>query len=746
MIYDEINKIPKLPQQIVDAINENTLAIFIGAGVSRIIGCASWEELTNDLIKSCFSHDFINFKEKEALRELDPKKKITICNCILKENELESEFVNIIKEALKPNPDLKASYEIYDELYLLRGIFVTTNADDCFSDRFERIVCKDEDFKLARYENKIDRSLLYNIHGSISEPSTLVFTVPQYLKKYNTSGFKDFMVELFSGKYVILFVGYGLEEFEVLDYLITKFNSTTEYEKKHFILLAYYKSEKHILDFDRYYYDSLGITVLPYEKDEKGYNQLYEVIKDWSKEINQLLPYLYNSFDEIDKVIANFDKLSAKRIFQIIKNDEPQRNHFFEALASCDDPFPWLKPLTERNYFDPKNNPHPIKISEKDRYYFEVRYWSILGYLKNLATKNVAKSDAELTKNISQIIDSIFEYRDKNGMRIENYRTDSILIDVIFKLPVEMIEEKHIIFIENALKSKINKTFITSQIYRVAFPFLISNKKKDLLLKLLNMIFNYEKSDTFYKYSSMVEDHWLSKAVFEFRTKIAELCGMNAAEMVLHKIEEIVSEDETQFRTASITTIENSGQNLIRDKYAYQFVSFVRDIFESTDPEVLKPVILDLLSKSHPIFRRIAIHTISYHYNFLNKIFWELDFNPIDDYSLKHEIYELLSKNCLCFSADQLSTVTTWIESANYYADNRQLSYRDKYLAYNKKYWFFSIIKTNDPNILSLYLKYDEINPKVVSHPGDLIHIETYEGDVSPINESELLTIPPAVS
>ena len=396
-----------------------------------------------------------------------------------------------------------------------------------------------------------------------------------------------------------------------------------ESEIKHFLLQPYFRGESRILEFDRVYYRSLGITVLPYEKDEKGYDQLYEVLKHWNSEINQVSTHLYNSFREIDKVIANFDDISANRIFQIIKNDEPQRNYFFETLASCNDPFPWLKPLHEKDYFNPKENPSPQQISDRDRYYFEVKYWNILGYLKNVSTKNAANPSIEITEILSQIVDLIFEYRDENGIRIENYRTDSILIYIMFKLPADVIEKKHIEFIENALNSKINRAFITLQIYEVVFPFLIFNKKKDLLLKLLNVIFKYEKTNDVYKYSSLIEDHWLSEAVSNYKREIARLCGVEAAEIVLHKIEEIVSEDDTQFRTFSITTIEHSDQNIKEEDYAYQFVSFIRDIFETVDPETLKPILPNLLSKPHPIFKRIAVHTINYHYSLLQEIFWD---------------------------------------------------------------------------------------------------------------------------
>lgn len=99
MANDKIIPIPKLPEQIIDAVNRDTLAIFIGAGVSRIIGCASWEKLANDLIESCFSNSCINFKEKETLHTYDPKKSITICKFILTENGLESEFNKVINKS-----------------------------------------------------------------------------------------------------------------------------------------------------------------------------------------------------------------------------------------------------------------------------------------------------------------------------------------------------------------------------------------------------------------------------------------------------------------------------------------------------------------------------------------------------------------------------------------------------------------------------------------------------------------------
>ena len=67
--------------------------------------------------------------------------------------------------------------------------------------------------------------------------------------------------------------------------------------------------------------------------------------------------------------------------------------------------------------------------------------------------------------------------------------------------------------------------------------------------------------------------------------------------------------------------------------------------------------IINLIKKDHPIFKRIALHTINRHYRDLNELFWKWENNPLDEVWLEHEIYELLKKNCTSFTKRQLNQV-----------------------------------------------------------------------------------------
>jgi hypothetical protein len=309
MTEDIILPIPLVPPGIFKAVNDKKLAVFVGAGVSQIMGCMGWEELARRLVTKCASikidgSPYLNFRETEILaRYNDHKKAITICYEIMKNSGYEEEFFEVLKKSFEPDKEHSSYRDIYKQLYGLRGLFITTNADQHFDALFnpDRIVYKDF------YPNALDPTKLYHIHGSIRERESLVFTVPHYIKRYREENFQQFLKQIF-GQYTVLFVGYGMNEFELLDFIITKYDSSDPKERKHFILLPFYSGEEAALKFDKYYYNRMGISVVAYQKDENGYNQLYEVVKDWDAKIIQQSTYLYDSYKEIEEVVDQYGK------------------------------------------------------------------------------------------------------------------------------------------------------------------------------------------------------------------------------------------------------------------------------------------------------------------------------------------------------------------------------------------------------------------------------------------------------
>ena len=741
-----IDKIPPVPNEIIDAVNNESLAVFIGAGVSRIIGCMGWDELAQNLVKKCFSTKkkdgslFINFKEKELLlQNKDHKKTITICHHLLKKNDLENIFYKELIKSLKADKNLLKSQNIYDELYRLRGLFITTNADKCFDKKFEptRIVYNEENFT----PSNIDRSKLYHIHGSILDKKSLIFTISQYIQRYNVEEFKLFLGKIFT-EYVVLFVGYGMSEFELLDFLITKYDSNKRKELKHFMLLPFYIGEENILDFEQYYYNSMGIRVMAYEKDEKGYAQLYEVIKSWNSTINQTSTYLYDSYQEIEDVVNNYEENRAAKIFQIIKNDKPQENYFLKKLTSSNNPFPWLKPLKEKGFFSPGNNPLPQEVPDKKG--FTILRWNVLGYLENVGLQNAKKPSNEVTKLLLDIVNSIVNYRSEAGERIDNNWTDWFIVKIIFTLPIKNITKEHIKFIGTALKSEQDTTLVAAEIGRIVLPKLINNKAKELLLKLFDVILEYQNSNKGItgEYISTMDDIWLTKALKRHKLAIAKLCGIEAAKIAINIIRSILNEDKSQFNYIWIPTIEDHAQTSFPERYECQLVHFIRDMFEHSEPVKIKEDINNLLKEEHSIFKRIALHTINYHYKELNEVFWNWEGNPLNEGMLKHELYELLKANCSYFSKEQIKKILGWIESKKYYIPDEikdDKEHIEKILAYRKKEWLSALLETKDPDVIASYEKYEKINPAELDHAGFDFWSESLTGTISPIEKIELL-------
>ena len=172
------------------------------------------------------------------------------------------------------------------------------------------------------------------------------------------------MCDLFS-KYTVLFIGYGLTEFELLDYLTLK-AKTIDNKKKHYALMPYYSFENSIMKHDRLYYNSLNIEIIPYAKDDNGYNQLIEIVNDWTNKSNYL-----NLIDtELEDIFtkADLDETDIQRIVEIILRDDSLLNSFIKLCNKKPEFTPKLiEVIYANNFFNPQNN---------------CDYWQILEFLK----------------------------------------------------------------------------------------------------------------------------------------------------------------------------------------------------------------------------------------------------------------------------------------------------------------------------------------------------------------------------
>lgn len=124
MKYDSEN----LPHNLIHAAQDGKIVFFIGAGVSRLLGGYSWNDYALNKLNYLFKQHIISFHDKKRLSELDSRKLLSICDILLKENNIsipsEKDFL------INSKQEEDKSSDVYQNLYSLNAIYVTTNYDN----------------------------------------------------------------------------------------------------------------------------------------------------------------------------------------------------------------------------------------------------------------------------------------------------------------------------------------------------------------------------------------------------------------------------------------------------------------------------------------------------------------------------------------------------------------------------------------------------------------------------------------
>lgn len=310
--HTEIMDIPNIPDQIISAARSGKLVLFIGAGVSRIIGCPSWDEFAHLQLKDIYEKKAINYHEYVNLKSLDTRKLLSICRRIYEEKNMQPPSM---KSLLAGKDDLFEKFgSIYDDLYSFNAVYVTTNYDDHLDNVAKKPIVKltsitqtstDQDvMKKEIPRGKIisskDQLLISNLnngniihlHGSIDDEKSTIVTIVDYMKHYEHGSKPTVLLEEIFKNYTVLFVGYGLEEYEILEFIIIKYHTSKSKgevkQVKHFMLYPVFKNEINLIAFHQKYYMDLGIQLVPYPIDKNGYEHIATVIHEWAKQIGPI--------------------------------------------------------------------------------------------------------------------------------------------------------------------------------------------------------------------------------------------------------------------------------------------------------------------------------------------------------------------------------------------------------------------------------------------------------------------------
>jgi len=387
-MYDPL-KNDKFIKQIIDAVSNNRLIIFAGAGISKLCGLPLWGELAHNLLLKCVQskNSSFEYKDLELLenRETDSRKKITIAKNIMvkQSNGDPTNFIKELENQLKVDLKLldetsKNNYEMLPKiLFDLTNTIITTNADKVLDKELNGdsgIIYKSDDFNSTKIGNGKN---IFHIHGSINDFGTMVFSADQYLSRYSSGKYKSFLKRVFSNNnYTILIVGYSLSELELLDFFVN--SNKKEIHKsvgKTFLLEGYYSYESSLVDENIDYYKILGIDLVPYSKDKNGFQELVNVLDKIKKKVCEESEKTINDLSEL---FATINSRPSKLRFDKFKNryldlDDNKRIYLFEQIEKSKYKVEWANKIRKDTFFasksddqaylsDSKNVPNPLHI------------------------------------------------------------------------------------------------------------------------------------------------------------------------------------------------------------------------------------------------------------------------------------------------------------------------------------------------------------------------------------------------
>ena len=106
--------LPEIPDQLKDEIQKKNVVFFLGAGISRMLGCSGWSTIARKIVEKCYDLGHINFRLKNVILNYnDPKKMLTLSKEILTKKGDEDYFFWEISKSLLGNNSLLSKYNIY---------------------------------------------------------------------------------------------------------------------------------------------------------------------------------------------------------------------------------------------------------------------------------------------------------------------------------------------------------------------------------------------------------------------------------------------------------------------------------------------------------------------------------------------------------------------------------------------------------------------------------------------------------
>lgn len=328
---DQLAPIPQVPDGLRAAAQRGILIPFIGAGASRLAGCPDWGQFADAALEWLIERGKFSYAQLDQVRHLNPRVKLSLARSLERDNSVSIEFRKLLHP--KERRENANGVRLYNSLFKLGRTFVTTNYDEWLDERLPQaspVATPDAKRKDSpgvdsiRVVHKVEELLpallnesntVIHLHGSLLDPKGMILTTQDYVRHYaNDRILGDpycenrvltFLEFLFNKK-VVLFIGYGLEELEILEYVIVKARkrlAQAGHETRHYIIQGFFSHQLELLRGMQSYFLECGIHLIPFLRDNKNWDQLLDVLDEFALRAPASAPLVLQKAQEMEDLL-----------------------------------------------------------------------------------------------------------------------------------------------------------------------------------------------------------------------------------------------------------------------------------------------------------------------------------------------------------------------------------------------------------------------------------------------------------
>lgn len=432
-----------------------------------------------------------------------------------------------------------------------------------------------------------------------------------------------------------------------------------------------------------------------------------------------------------------------------MRRGEEFAQHGFDLLCKRSEPEQYFDALKERGFFDPSENRGPEPSANPD--FVHIPVWAALKYLQVVGARAAALDSDELARKVLDVIRSVSRPKDEaTGAHRDNYRTYFIFAELMGVLPIRCITIADVSLIPIWLNSKYDRSLVPHALSKGLLKRLLddanaeSTKKAcavvEACLELEHSSKRRRRSDG--DLATVVDDYWLKEMLQAHARELGRRAGRNAAAIFESGLRTVFSSKRRSYGSGLWRpAIETNPQN--RDFYGPEnrFVEGLRDVLDGwleVAPVDATAYVGAALKDESEIIRRIALHSITEHFEVLKLIFEPLIGPQLFQSGHRHELYRLLSSRFAEFSQDGKAKIIDAIRSLSMPSKGED---RERRLKVTQREWLSAIKDQPEASTWFSELTAMPGSGSVTEHPDFLAYHESRWGPgPAPYETDSLIT------